>query len=291
MISVVMAISGTARRAAATSRANASGVVLRAMRRRVAAQPDCSGRCRWRHRRGSSPQPEESWSQIPGLERGQAQAGHSRSDPGCAPPGGGGARRAKVLPPRTQVYAGEHDLPGPAAARMSASISRDGRLRPSPRARVVTQNVQRLSQPSCTLMKARVRRRAPGSGWRSTGASDDSKVESGGRSAAGRAPGDLFRLGTTRLTPGRAAASAGLRVDQQPVTTIWRTPGAAGWRIFWRKSEAAAAGDRAGVDHRQVGLFGGGDQGVPGEAELAGISFDLGLVQPAADRVQVDLHG
>jgi len=39
---------------------------------------------------------------------------------------------------------------------------------------VVMQKVQRLSQPSWTLMKARVRARLPGIGWRAIGSRSNS---------------------------------------------------------------------------------------------------------------------
>ncbi len=53
----------------------------------------------------------------------------------------------------------------------------------------------------------------------------------------------------------------------------------------------SGGGHGAGVHHRQVGLFRGGDQGVSGGAELAGKALDLSLVQPAADGIQIYLHG
>ncbi len=44
-------------------------------------------------------------------------------------------------------------------------------------------------------------------------------------------------------------------------------------------------GNGAGIDHHQVGLLGGGYQGVTGGMELPGIGLDLALVQPAADGI------
>ncbi len=95
----------------------------------------------------------------------------------------------------------------------------------------------------------------------------------------------------TWRTPASAAASAGLRVDQQPVTAIWRTPRRSSWRIFWREVRDRSRGNRAGIDNCQVGLLGAGDQRMPGETELVGVLLNFGLVQTAADGIQVNLHG
>ena len=51
--SVVIATPGINFRAASTSKANSSGVVFRAIRRNVAALPDCRGRCKCRAKRVS----------------------------------------------------------------------------------------------------------------------------------------------------------------------------------------------------------------------------------------------
>jgi hypothetical protein len=49
-------------------------------------------------------------------------------------------------------------------------------------------------------------------------------------------------------------------------------------------------GDRSGIENQHVGLFGIGGDLMPKLHELAGPGFELGLVQPASQRLEVDKH-
>ena len=157
-------------------------------------QPDCSGRCRWRHRRGLDHRAKKSFHPGPRAPATTGAAGlhrvcwMQRFDQVVE------ARRVgKILAPRSQVNAGQDNFlaaqplqrPFPGHIR-AASTSANGRLRPAPRARRVTQNVQWLSQPSCTLMNARVRRCAPGNGSRAMGSR--SNISAGRCSRSGNQP-------------------------------------------------------------------------------------------------------
>ncbi len=119
-------------------------------------------------------------------------------------------------------------------------IASAGTLRPAPRAIVITQKVQRLSQPSWTLRKARVRVDLPGSkSFRSSGS-----VEAVSRrplASASSSSRSFSAFPTTRSTP-ISTISDGASSASQPVT-MTAAVGLAflSWRMSWRLFREAMA--------------------------------------------------
>ena len=193
--------------------------------------------------------------------------------------------------------AGQHDLPGIVAAeRISASTSPIGRLR-------LGAARQRSDTEGTVVITAILRfdegtgaQRAPGIGGRSRravkrlavhrlGSKSGRDLQQAGHQAVFFKVGDDLadacqRGGLGRIERGPTAGDGDL-ADTQALELA----------DFLARVGDRSRGDRAGIDNRQVSLLGAGDQGVPGETELAGILLNFGLVQTAADGIQINLHG
>ena len=153
---------------------------------------------------------------------------------------------------------------------------------------VVTQKVQALSQPSCTLTKARVRPRLPGSAPRSMGSLSNSSIRWPVICDTSRV---FSLLSTTRRTPGERSNFAG-----RDLRVAARDRRLALWVGAMKVSDELATGfagflsNGASIQYKMIGRFRRGDNLVPLRAELPRHRIDLALVESAADHSQVYFH-